>query len=160
MLALPGDVGMLARDLARDLSVAWGTLSEIETCWRRTRAPAGEPRAGRALLLLLSAARQMEADARSLAAANLGERADLALGMAERFGQLRADIASVQLIAYAAGTSPAGDAELWNAVDDVLGRAGARLLSLVLAVSQVKGWSVNRAPQPGAPKPWILLELR
>jgi hypothetical protein len=158
LASAPGDAERLARDLAQDLAVVSGALSEIATCWRRAQSSGRELPADRPLHLQ-DAVQQMEADVRSLAGGNPDQRADLALTVAGRFNMLRADIASAQSRSQVAGIHTAGDAELWNSAAEALRRAGTRLLTLVLAVSAVTNWSVNRTPPAGASKPWILIEL-
>ena len=158
LMTAPGDVRQLAEELARDLGSVSGLLSEIETCWRRVQAAAHGLPAER-LLRLEEAVRQIEAEIRSLAEADLEQGVDLALSAAGRFSMLRADMASARAMTQAEGIPVTGDAELWNSVADELHRAGTRLLRLVLAVTAVTNWSVNRTPPAGASKPWLLIEL-
>lgn len=153
----PGDVERLAGDLARDLAVVSGLLSEIATCWRRAAVPERDLPVG-APLRLQDAVRELDTDIRSLAEASPEQRADLALSAAGQFGMLRAGIAAAQSMTQP-GRIPAGDAALWDSAAEAMRRAGTRLLSLVLAVTAVTNWSVNRTPPPVTSKPWILIEL-
>jgi hypothetical protein len=154
-----GDVELLACDLAEELATVDGTLSAIGIRLRLGEVSADGPPAGRPLLQHQNAVRQMEADVSALTGASANDRAGLALSVAGRFNLLQADISSVRSMAQLAGIPEARDAELWMSADEALRRAGIRLLSLVLAVSPVTGWSVNRAPSSAAAKPWILIEL-
>lgn len=153
----PDDVERLVGDLAHDLAIVSGLLSEIATCWRRAAASARDLPADRPQRLH-DAVREPDASIRSLAAAPQEQRADLALSAAGQFAMLRAGIAAAQPVTQP-GKIPAGDAALWDSAAGAMHRAGTRLLSLVLAVTAVANWSVNRTPPTGASKPWILIEL-
>jgi hypothetical protein len=154
---VPGDVERLADDLAHDLAIVSDLLGEIATCWRRAAVSAEDLPVSRPLRLQ-DAVRQLDADLRSLAGARPEQRVDLALSAAGQFGMLRAGIAAAQSVTQP-GRIPAGDAALWDSAAEAMGRAGTRLLSLILAVAPITDWWVNRTPRPEAAKPWLLIEL-
>ena len=127
------------RELTWDIACARGALCEIATCWRRS-LPALPGLPLRLPLRLQDAARQIEADARCLAAAEPGQTAGLAADVAVRFGSFRHDIASAQALTRVPGSTGAGDELLWNSVTDALHRAGSRLLSLLAFHAAVTDW--------------------
>lgn len=151
------DVRMLAEYLAWDLERARRSLSEIETSWRRARGflPAFPPR----LPLQLSAGfGQLEAQVLLLAGTDAAERPGLAVEVMRQFASLRADAASAQVMSRASGVTVTGDGELWESVAGALDRAGGLVLTLLLLVVSVSGWSLED-PAPGREKARLLLEL-
>lgn len=132
------------RELTWDIACARGALYEIATCWRRS-LPTMPDLPLRLPLRLQDAARQIEADARFLAAAGPGHAAGLAADVAGRFDSFRHDIASAQALTRVPGSAGIGDELLWDSVADALNRAGSRLLSLLALNAAVTGWPLATA---------------
>jgi hypothetical protein len=135
------------RGLMWDLACAQEALAEIETCWRRSLPwlPATLP------LRLRDEARQIEADARSLAAGGPSQPSGPALEVAGRFAALRRDVAAARAMTCGPGTAEAGDDLMWDVAEGALRRAASCLLSLIVHRTPVTGWSLDPAPSPGAP---------
>jgi hypothetical protein len=118
--------GVLPDELAWDLAVANGALSEIATCWRRAAPvmptlPVGLP------VRLQQAAILLEADARTLTSADPAHRAGLARKAAARIAELRRDVVLARSKTQGASRPVTGDAALWDSVTAALGRADGQL---------------------------------
>jgi hypothetical protein len=137
------------------MACARGALSEIATCWRRSQpAPPALPL--RLPLRLQDAARQIEADARRLAAAGPGQATGLAADVAGSFASFRRDIACARAMTCAPGSTGAGDGLLWDSVVGALHRAGSRLPSLLAHHATVTDWPPATPGEHGgraAPRP-------
>jgi hypothetical protein len=142
------------RDLAWELACVQGALSEIETCWRRSGQPAG-----RLLLRLRDAAREIEADARSLEAGGLGQPCGPLAEVAKRFHALRQGIAGARAMTCGPGAIGAGDHLLWESVEGAMDRAGSRLLCLIVHLVRVTGWSLDSVAGPGASPRQVVLTI-
>lgn len=132
------------RDLTWELACVQGALSEIETCWRRSGQPAGR------MVLLREAARQIEADARSLEAGGPGQPCGPPAEVAKRFHALRQGIADARAMTCGPGTVGAGDNLLWESAEEAMDRAGICLLCLIVHLVRVTGWSLDSTQGPGA----------
>jgi hypothetical protein len=146
-----------ATELAWDLACARGALSEIATCWRRSRSC--QPGLPMALPLQLEdAAHTIESDVARLVAAGPDQSPGLAMDVAGRFAAFRQDIAAARAMTGALGATDAGDALLWESADRALRRAGTLLLRLILQLVTDTDWSPTDSAAP-AGRPALLVSL-
>lgn len=129
------DATELPDELAWDLAVADGALSEIATCWRRA-AQATPALPVELPVRLQEAARLLEVDARTLTGTDPARRAGLAREVSARVAELRRDVALARSRTQGANRPETGDAALWDRVTEALGRADGQLHSIAGVVGQ------------------------
>lgn len=143
------------RDLVWDMAAAKGALDEIATCWRRLSGTSP----GLPLLLpirLQETADLIEADVRTLAAAKPGQAVGPATAAVRRFAQFQRDITAAQALAREQRAGDTGDSALWKSVDKAMHRASGHLLSLIVQLAPVTGWSLGG---PGEDPGQVVLQV-